>query len=241
MYSFRMKSFVVFFSGELLVEYHKYHSNFEQSVSTSSKRYFIGFQDYGGEGVDVSYADKYLSYRLCYSLHSSYSEITDVLKTLKPKRATPIAAPMTSQMTPKRLFQIIDHYIHDPKNPKPTTVTTTMKLSEKIKRKPINEQLQVKHRYDTIHSKMNKKRKKKLMKEQPEKQDDDDELDLDINDEAEKLLLQRVNSLKELGNKKIKTEDSKPIVRCKHKRLFINILNTPLSNQNRTNKEIAEF
>jgi hypothetical protein len=68
-----------------LVEYHKYPSNFEQSVSASSKQYFIGFQDYGGNGDDVSYSDKYLDYRFCYSLHSSFSEITDVLKTLQPR------------------------------------------------------------------------------------------------------------------------------------------------------------
>ncbi len=188
-------------AGELLVEYHKYHSNFEQSVSTSSKRYFIGFQDYGGEGVDVSYSDKYLSYRLCYSLHSSFSEIADVLKTLKPKRATPIAAPFTSQMTPKRLFQIIDHYIQAPKS-------TTMKLNEKIHRKPINQQLQIKQRYESFPTKANRKRKKKLIKEQQQIKDNDDDLDLDIDQEGEKLLLQRINSL---TSKKTQSKDRKSI------------------------------
>jgi hypothetical protein len=192
-------------AGELLVEYHKYHSNFEQSVSTSSKRYFIGFQDYGGEGVDVSYSDKYLSYRLCYSLHSSFSEIADVLKTLKPKRATPIAAPFTSQMTPKRLFQIIDHYIQAPKS-------TAMKLNEKIQRKPINQHLQIKKRYESFQTKADRKRKKKLIKEEQRKKDNDDDLDLDIDHEGEKLLLQRVNSLKESTSKK---SQFKPIVHCK--------------------------
>jgi hypothetical protein len=182
-------------AGELLVEYHKYHSNFEQSVSTSSKRYFIGFQDYGGEGVDVSYSDKYLSYRLCYSLHSSFSEIADVLKTLKPKRATPIAAPFTSQMTPKRLFQLIDHYIQAPKS-------STMKLNEKIQRKPINQQLQIKHRYESFQTKADRKRKKKLIQEQQQRKDNEDDLDLDLDNEEEKLLLQRVNSLKESPCKK---------------------------------------
>ncbi|CAF5095681.1 unnamed protein product [Rotaria magnacalcarata] len=198
-------------AGELLVEYHKYHSNFEQSVSTSNKRYFIGFQDYGGEGVDVSYSDKYLSYRLCYSLHSSFSEIADVLKTLKPKRVTPIAAPFTSQLTPKRLFQIIDHYIQDPNKPKATI--TEGKLIERIQRKPINQQLQVKHRYESFQTKAERKRKKKLIQEQQLRKDNDDELDLDINSEAEKQLLQRVNSLKESLSKKIKTTESKPIIR----------------------------
>ncbi|CAF0819563.1 unnamed protein product [Rotaria sordida] len=199
-------------AGELLVEYHKYHSNFEQSVSTSSKRYFIGFQDYGGEGVDVSYSDKYLSYRLCYSLHSSFSEIADVLKTLKPKRATPISTPLISQLTPKRLFQIIDHYIQDPKNPK-TSTTTTIKFNEKLQRKPINQQLQIKYRYESFQTKAEKKRKKKIVKEQQERKNNNDDLDLDTNDEADKLLLQRVNSLKESNNKKIKTDESNQIIR----------------------------
>ena len=171
-------------AGELLVEYHKYHSNFEQSVSTSSKRFFVGFQDYGGEGVDVSYSDKYSSFRLCYSLHSSFSEIADVLKTFKPKRVTPIAAPFTSQLTPKRLFQIIDHYIQAPK---PSIV--------RVPRKPVNQQLQIKQRYESFQTKKDRKRKKNLLKEQ-------DDLDLDLDNEGEKLLLQRVNSLKELPSKK---------------------------------------
>lgn len=200
-----------FYLGELLVEYHKYHSNFEQSVSTSNKRYFIGFQDYGGEGVDVSYSDKYSSYRLCYSLHSSFSEIADVLKTLKPKRVTPIATPLVSQVTPKRLFQIIDHYIHDPKKPKSAT---TVKLSERLQRKPVNQQLQIKYRYESFQTKAEKKRKKKLVKEEQQRKEQGDELDLDIDNETEKTLLQRVNSLKELSNKKIKTTDSKPITHC---------------------------
>jgi hypothetical protein len=136
---------------------------------------------------------------LCYSLHSSFSEIADVLKTLKPKRVTPIAAPFTSQLTPKRLFQIIDHYIQDPNK------KTPVKINERIQQKPINHQLQVKHRYDSFQTKAEKKRKKKLMKEPSQ-----DDLDLDIDDESNKQLLQRVNSLKE--TKKIKTNE---IVRCK--------------------------
>jgi hypothetical protein len=211
-------------AGELLVEYHKYHSNFEQSVSTSSKRYFIGFQDYGGEGVDVSYSDKYLSYRLCYSLHSSFSEIADVLKTLKPKRVTPIAAPFTSQLTPKRLFQIIDHYIQAPKS---STMVTTIKLNEKIQRKPINQQLQIKHRYESFPTKADRKRKKKLIKEQQQRKDNEDELDLDIDNEEEKLLLQRVNSLKESTSKK---NQSKQILHCKCKDFLSQLIHLNFSN-----------
>ena len=172
-------------AGELLVEYHKYHSNFEQSVSTSSKRFFVGFQDYGGEGVDVSYSDKYLSYRLCYSLHSSYSEIADILKTLKPKRVTPIATPLVSQMSTRRLFQVIDHYIQAPKS-------SREKLHERIQRKAVHQQLQIKQRYESFQTKQERRKLKKLKKEKEEEED----LDLGVDDEQEKLLLQRVNSLK---------------------------------------------
>jgi len=131
---------------------------------------------------------------------------------LKPKRVTPIAAPFTSQLTPKRLFQIIDHYIQDPNKP---TMVTTIKLNEKVQRKPINQQLQIKHRYESFQTKVEKKRKKKLIKEQQQRKDNNDELDLDIDDESDKLLLQRVNSLKELNSKKIKSDDSTQTIRCK--------------------------
>jgi len=211
-------------AGELLVEYHKYHSNFEQSVSTSSKRYFIGFQDYGGEGVDVSYSDKYLSYRLCYSLHSSFSEITDVLKTLQPKGVTPFSAPFISELTLKRLFQITHLYIQAPKS---STMVTTTKLNEKIQRKPINQQLQIKHRYESFPTKADRKRKKKLIKEQEQRKDNEDELDLDIDNEEEKLLLQRVNSLKESTSKK---NQSKQILHCKCKYFLSQLIHLNFSN-----------
>lgn len=190
-------------AGELLVEYHKYHSNFEQSVSSSSKRYFLGFQDYGGEGVDVSYSDKYLSFRLCYSLHSSFAEITDVLKTLQPKRVTPIAAPLTSQMTPKRLFQIIDHYIAADRKES----STTKRLSEKIQRKPVNAQLQVKQRYDSLMSKAERKRRKKLRREEEQQKQNDAALDLDLDNHLEQNLLQRVDSLRKPTKKIVKVEN----------------------------------
>lgn len=183
-------------AGELLVEYHKYHSNFEQSVSTSSKRFFLGFQDYGGEGVDVSYSDKYLSYRLCYSLHSSFSEIADVLKTLKPKRVTPIAAPLTSQMTPKRLFQVIDYYCQSTKN-------TRVRVQERMQRKPIHQQLQIKQRYESFQTKKERKKRSKLI----EKKEDDEDLDLGIDHEQEKLLLKRVHSLKDTTKKINQTKE----------------------------------
>ena len=195
-------------AGELLVEYHKYHSNFEQSVSTSSKRYFLGFQDYGGEGVDVSYADKYLSFRLCYSLHSSFAEIVDVLKTLKPKRVTPIAAPFTSQLTPKRLFQIVDHYIRDVQDP--SKLSHTSQLNEKIQRKPVNPKLQIKRRYESIEQRRRRHRRKEKPKEP------DDELDLDLDNPAEKELLQRVHSLQDIQRKKVQQIDAKPLlIKCK--------------------------
>lgn len=184
-------------AGELLVEYHKYHSNFEQSVSTSSKRFFLGFQDYGGEGVDVSYSDKYLSYRLCYSLHSSYSEIADILRTLKPKRVTPIAAPLVSQMSTKRLFQVIDHYIQ-------TSKTNREKLHERIQRKGVHQQLQIKQRYESFQTKHERKKLKKLKKEK----EDEEDLDLGIDQEQEKLLLQRVSSLKDSSKSAVKSSSS---------------------------------
>ena len=136
-------------------------------------------------------------------MHSSFSEIADVLKTLKPKRVTPIAAPFTSQMTPKRLFQIIDHYIKDWTK---AEMPTIMKINEKIRRKPINKQLQIKHRYESFQTKQERKRKKKLMKEEQQRKDNNDELDLDIDDDADQLLLKRIDSLKERNSKRMKIE-----------------------------------
>jgi len=94
-------------------------------------------------------------------------------------------------------------------------MVTTIKLNEKVQRKPINQQLQIKHRYESFQTKVEKKRKKKLIKEQQQRKDNNDELDLDIDDESDKLLLQRVNSLKELNSKKIKSDDSTQTIRCK--------------------------
>ncbi|CAF0742771.1 unnamed protein product [Didymodactylos carnosus] len=165
-------------ADKLLVEYHKYHSNFENSQS-SSKKYFLGYEDYGGEGVDVSYSDKYLTYRLCYSLHSSFSEIIDVLKTLRPKSVVPIAAPPVSQLSTKKLFQIINRII-DPNKIK-ATIQNQQPL---IHRKPIVEKLQIKRRYQSFD-------------EDIKKNIDETDCSLQLDTESDRILLNRVNSLTE--------------------------------------------
>lgn len=171
-------------------------------MSTSSKRYFIGFQDYGGEGVDVSYSDKYLSYRLCYSLHSSFSEIADILKTLKPKRVTPIATPLVSQLTPKRLFQLIDYYIQKPQD------DPSIPLLSKFQRKPINPNLQIKARYESFETKKQKKKRRKQLEEDQQKKDDHDALDLDDDNPCEQHLLQRLQAVQQSKKKKVENKVS---------------------------------
>ncbi len=168
-------------ASELLVEYHEYHSNFDQTLSKRC----LGYQDEN----DLTYPDKYLGYRLCYSLHSSFSEIVDVLKTLKPKCVTPIAAPLITLMTTKRLFQIIDYFIQD-KNP--LVIERTIK---KLERKTLNYQIQLKHRYESFETKIERKRRRKLFKEQQQRKVNDEELDLGINDQIEEQILQRIHLL----------------------------------------------
>ncbi|CAF1197734.1 unnamed protein product [Adineta ricciae] len=166
-------------ASELLVEYHEYHSNFNQNLTNRC----LGFQDY--ESV-TTYPDKYLGYRLCYSLHSSFSEIVDVLKTLTPKRVTPIASPLISLMPTKRLFQTIDHLLRD---------RTKEQSGEAIPKKIANTQIQLKHRYESFETKLERKRRRKLFKEQQQRRANDEELDLGLNDEMEETLLQRIHSL----------------------------------------------
>ncbi|CAF4598084.1 unnamed protein product [Rotaria sp. Silwood1] len=197
-------------ASELLVEYHEYHSNFDQNLSKRC----IGYQDYGNESADVTFQDTYLNYRLCYSLHSSFSEIIDVLKTLKPKRVTPIAAPLTTLMTTKRLFQIIDYFIKDKKDKTDkTSMVTIKKLNEKMQRKPINQQIQLKHRYESFETKLERKRRRKLFKEQQQRKANDEELDLGIDDEREQNLLRRIDSVNESISKQIQTNHSKKFFR----------------------------
>ncbi|CAF2975097.1 unnamed protein product [Rotaria socialis] len=189
-------------ASELLVEYHEYHSNFDQNLS----RRCIGFQDYGADNIDTNFQDTYVNYRLCYSLHSSFSEIVDVLKTLKPKCVTPIAAPLTTMMTTKRLFQIIDHFIQD--NSIEIPMVTIRNLNEKMQRKSINQQIQLKHRYESFETKLERKRRRKLFKEQQQRKANDEELDLGIDEERDHHLLQRIDSLNESIGKKIQTNSS---------------------------------
>ncbi|UJR30664.1 hypothetical protein I4U23_018188 [Adineta vaga] len=181
-------------ANELLVEYHEYHSNFHQNLSKRC----LGFHDYE---TDITYPDKYLGYRLCYSLHSSFSEIVDVLKTLKPKRVIPIASPLISLMTTKRLFQTINYFIQDNES----SMATLVKLNETLQKKVINQQIQLKHRYESFETKLERKRRRKLFKEQQQRKANDEELDLGLNDEREENLLQRITSLNQSITKPTKT------------------------------------
>ncbi|CAF3544433.1 unnamed protein product [Adineta steineri] len=194
----------------LLVEYHEYHSNFDQNLSKRC----LGFQDYGNETNDIIYPDKYLGYRLCYSLHSSFSEIVDFLKTLKPKCVTPIAAPLTTLITTKRFFQLIDYFIKDQSNQNiETSMITIRKLNEKIQKKSINQTIQLKHRYESFETKFERKRRRKLFKEKQQRKANDEELDLGMNDEREENLLQRINSINEIISNHMTTNPSKKFYR----------------------------
>jgi hypothetical protein len=195
--------------GELLVEYREYHSNFDQNLSKRC----LGFQDYGNDNVDMPYSDRYISYRLCYSLHSSFAEIVDVLKTLKPKRVTPIAAPMTTQMTTKRLFQIINSFIQDQQMQ--TSMVTIKKLNEKMPRKLLHQHIQLKHRYESFETKVERKRRRKLFKEQQQRKANDEELDFGIDDEKDQHLLRRIHSLNQSTSQQKITHHSKQLLRCK--------------------------
>ena len=172
-------------ASELLVEYHEYHSNFDQRLS----RRCLGFEDYVNESSESYYPDKYLGYRLCYSLHSSFSEIVDVLQTLKPKRVTPIAAPLESLLTTKRLFQIIDFFIEGKK------FQPIERLMTKLEKKSLNYQIQLKHRYESFETRIERKRRRKLFKEQQQQKANGEELDLGMNDQRDDDLLQRIDSL----------------------------------------------
>ena len=187
------------FVGELLVEYREYHSNFEQHLSKRC----LGVQDDGLEHTDPSCTDKYLSYRLCYSLHSSFSEIVDVLKTLKPKRVTPIAAPLPTLITSKRFFRIIDYFIQN--NAVEPSVAMTRRSAE---------QIQLKHRYESFETKLERKRRRKLFQEHQQRKANDEELDLGMDDEREQHLLRRIHSLNESTSQHRKMHASKELVRC---------------------------
>ena len=177
-------------SGELLVEYHEYHSNFEQNTSKRC----LGFQDYSHDGVEASSSDNFLSYRLCYSLHSSFAEVVDVLETLRPKCVTPIAAPPTTQITTKRLFRLIDYFIRE-KSVRRTSSVVLEKFQEMMQRKSLQPQIQLKHRYESFENRIERKRRRKFFQEQQQRKANDEELDLGINDEREQHLLRRLHSL----------------------------------------------
>ena len=177
-------------SDELLVEYHEYHSNFEQNTSKRC----LGFQDYSNDSVEASSSDNFLSYRLCYSLHSSFAEVVDVLETLRPKSVTPIAAPPITQITTKRLFRIIDYFIRE-KSARRTTSVVLEKFHEMMQRKSLQPQIQLKHRYESFENRNERKRRRKFFQEQQQRKANDEELDLGVNDERDQYLLQRIHSL----------------------------------------------
>jgi len=159
---------------ELLIEYHEYHSNFDQ---TQSKR-LLGYQDY----EPMKFRDKYLNYRLCYSLHSSFSEIIDVLKTLKPHRVTPIAEPLPSLLPTKQFYQLIDYFLG-------------RKINEKlVKKLPIN-YVQIKHRYESFETKFERKRRRRFLKEQQKRKANGEELDFGANEEQQDDFLRRITSI----------------------------------------------
>jgi len=201
-------------ASELLVEYNEYHSNFDQTLPKRCN----GYHDYDNNNNDIIYKDKYINYRLCYSLHSSFSEIVDVLKTLKPQRVTPIASPLISLLPTKRLFQIIDYFLPN-KNEKfiETSMISIKKLNENIQKKCINHQIQLKHRYESFETKIERKRRRKLFKEQQQRKANDEELDLGNNDQKDKHILQRINSLNQSTTKHIGTNYSIPFFRCMYK------------------------
>ena len=173
-------------ASELLVEYHEYHSNFDQKLSKRC----LGFQDYPNESsTEPYYPDKYLGYRLCYSLHSSFSEIVDVLQTLKPQCVTPIAAPLATLLTTKRLFQIIDYFIQGKK------YSPIERLLTKLEKKSLNYQIQLKHRYESFETKLERKRRRRLFKEQQQRKANGEELDLGMSDQRDEDLLRRIQSL----------------------------------------------
>lgn len=212
--SVRLLSILSFHSlrsaGELLVKYHEYHSNFIRDLPERC----IGFHDYDNEPTNVTYPDKYLGYRLCYSLHSSFSEIVDVLKTLKPRRVTPIAAPLTTLMTTKQLFQLIEHFTRDERAARPVPLTGTIAvMNEKIQRKAVSAQMQLKHRYESFETKLERKRRRRLFKERQQRRANDEELDFGLDDECEAGLLRRIHSLNESVNQRKSDNSTKSALR----------------------------
>jgi hypothetical protein len=78
----------------------------------------------------------------------------------------------------------------------------------------IYQQIQLKHRYESFETKIERKRRRKLFKEQQQRKANDEELDLGINDEREEGLLRRINSLNESISQYMKTNPSKQFFRC---------------------------
>jgi hypothetical protein len=107
-------------------------------------------------------------------------------------------------LSTKRLFQLIDYFIRD------GSVETSMKkLNETMQRKLINHQIQLKHRYESFETKLQRKRRRKLFKEQQQRKANDEELDFGIDDEKEERIFKRINSLNQT-----KRYHSKQLFRC---------------------------
>ena len=76
------------------------------------------------------------------------------------------------------------------------------------------EQLQLKHRYESFETKLERKRRRKLYQEHQQRKANDEELDLGMDDEREQHLLRRIHSLNESTSQHRTMHASKELVRC---------------------------
>ncbi|CAF0829064.1 unnamed protein product [Rotaria sp. Silwood1] len=118
-------------------------------------------------------------YRLCYSLHSSYTEICKFVKQISPIRIHPIALP--THITPERFNGLLKQL--------------GIQQFPTIYFSPSNVEQQIKRRYHTI--------------ENINSSDNDDELDFDCHQNRlnnEKQLFKRISNLQQPPTKKLKTK-----------------------------------
>jgi hypothetical protein len=203
-----------FVLDELLVEYHEYHSNFEQTLS---KRCRDVEHDVHRTVTRTTMPETSVSYRLCYSLHSSFVEIADVLQTLRPRRVTPIAVPLATQITSKRLFHLIEHFIAVDRTQTCMPSIRLNYLRDVIQRKSSCEHIQLKHRYESFESRIDRKRRRKLFDEQQQREMNDAELVLNLNEkQCEDELLRRVHrlsrSIRQLNQRILSTIDNNDVL-----------------------------
>ena len=93
-------------------------------------------------------------------------------------------------------------------------MVTNKRLNEKMQRKPVNQQIQLKHRYESFETKFERKRRRKLFKERQRRKANDEELDFDIDDGREQCLLQRISSLSQSISNYIQTKHSQKLLSC---------------------------